>query len=332
MAVIKVGDILNEKGKELGLHLISSNTDLNRKVKFLGPHRPGLALSGYFDHFLPDRIQVFGETEISYLSKLSKNERARCLKGYFKFDIPCVIVCRNLRLPQELLAQASERKVPVMRSRLSSSSLMNKLSIYLEDRFAPELSLHGTLLDVYGVGVLIMGGSGTGKSECALELLARGHLLVADDVVDIKLKAGKILMGSGADLIRHYMEIRGLGIINVKEIFGAGAVRNRKRIGMVVTLERWNPKKEYERLGLEEKTYKTLGIEVPHLIIPVRPGRNIPVLVEVACLNQRLKRMGFYPAKELNRKLIESMKPARYGISNGLKKGVIEEGGLNEVF
>lgn len=328
MAVVKVGDILNEKGKELRLCLISpkgpKGSDpfgLSRKVKSLGPHRPGLALSGYFDHFLPDRIQVFGETEISYLSKLSKKERTRRLKDYFKFEIPCLIICRNPRLPQELLALSSERKVPIMRSRLSASSLMNKLSVYLDDKFAPELSLHGTLLDVYGVGVLIRGGSGTGKSECALELLARGHLLVADDVVDIKLKAANILMGSGAELIRHYMEIRGLGIINVKEIFGAGAVRNRKRIGMVVTLERWNPKKEYERLGLEEKTYKILGVRVPHLIVPVRPGRNIPVLVEVACLNQRLKRMGFYPAKELNRKLIESM-----------RKGTIEEGELNEVF
>lgn len=321
MAQVTVGELLAEKGEELKLRLFNPNTDLDRKVKSIEPYRPGLALTGYFDYFDHDRLQVFGKAEISYLTKLEEDERVGRLKDYFEYDIPCVIVTANLRLPQELLTLATERTIPVIRSNLSTPTLISKLILYLQDKFAPSLSLHGMLLDVYGVGVLIMGGSGVGKSECALELLERGHRLVADDVVDVTLKAGKVLMGSGAELIRHHMEIRGLGIINVKEVFGTSAIRNRKRIGMVVTLERWNPKKEYERLGLSERTHKVLGVELPHLVVPVRPGRNIPVLIEVAALNERLKRMGFYPARELNKKLIESM-----------KKGSIEEGDLDEVF
>ncbi len=321
MAVVKVGELLAEKGEELKLRLLTQNTDLDRKVKSVEPYRPGLALTGYFDYFDHNGLQVFGKAEISYLTKLDKDERAIRLKDYFEYDIPCVIVAANLRLPQELLTFGLKRTIPVIGSNLSTPILISKLIIYLEDKFAPSLSLHGTLLDVYGIGVLIMGGSGAGKSECALELLERGHRLVADDVVDVKLKVGKVLMGSGAELIRHHMEIRGLGIINVKEVFGTGAIRNRKRIGMVVTLERWNPKKEYERLGLAERTHKVLGVELPHLIVPVRPGRNIPILIEVAALNERLKRMGFYPARALNKKLIESM-----------KKRPIEDGDLDEVF
>lgn len=169
-------------------------------------------------------------------------------------------------------------------------------------------TLHSTLVDVYGVGVLLMGKSGVGKSECALELVERGQRLVADDIVKIELKGKKILIGeSGDELIKHYLEIRGLGIINVKDIFGVGGVRNQKRIGMVVCLKKWNPKEEYERLGLEEKTWTILDIELPYLIIPVRPGRNIPVLIEVAALTQRAKRMGLHPAKQLNRKLLVKM-------------------------
>ncbi|MCK4859752.1 MAG: HPr kinase/phosphorylase [Candidatus Omnitrophica bacterium] len=181
-----------------------------------------------------------------------------------------------------------------------------------------KITLHGTIVDVYGIGILLTGKSGTGKSECALELIERGQRLVADDMVSVEIKGKKILIGKSADeLIKHYIEIRGLGIINVKDIFGVGRVRNQKRLGMVVCLEQWNPKHEYERLGLEEKTYTILGIELPYLIIPVRPGRNIPVLIEVAALTQRAKRMGLHPAKQLDKKILKRMQ---------------KEKGLNEVF
>ena len=319
MVKLTVKDFLNAGKDKLDLKLINPGVNLGRRIKSAAFLRPGLALAGYFGYFTPSGVQIFDSPEISYLNKLSRSERLTCLKRYFSCDIPCIIITGNRSCPKELLRLAIKNDVAVIKSTLSTRHLINKITLYMEDELAPELSLHGTLLDVYGVGVLIIGKSGVGKSECALELIERGHRLVADDMVEIKLKAGKFLMGLGAELIRHHMEIRGLGIINVKEMFGVGAVRNRKRIGMVVTLERWDPKKEYERLGLEEKVYKILAIKLPHLVIPVRPGRNIAILIEVSALNQRLKRMGFHSAKELNKRLINAMG------KKALKQKVLDE-------
>ncbi|MEA3328269.1 MAG: HPr(Ser) kinase/phosphatase [Candidatus Omnitrophota bacterium] len=307
MVKLTVKDFLSAGKDKLDLKLLNPEVNLGRRIKTATFLRPGLALAGYFGYSTPSGVQIFDSPEISYLKKLSKSERSTCLQRYFSCDIPCIVITGNRSYPKELLKLAIKNNVAVIRSTLSTSRLINKIAVYLEDKLAPEFSLHGTFLDVYGVGVLIIGKSGVGKSECALELIERGHRLVADDMVEIKLKAGKFLMGRGAELIRYHMEIRGLGIVNVKEIFGVGAVRNRKRIGMVVTLEKWDSKKEYERLGLEEKIYKILAIKLPHLVIPVRPGRSIPILIEVSALNQRLKRMGFHPAKELNKRLIKSM-------------------------
>jgi HPr kinase/phosphorylase len=205
--------------------------------------------------------------------------------------------------PKELVKLAPLYKVAFMKSRLTSKLLFTRLSKYLEDFFSPQMSIHGVLLDIYGVGTLIIGKSGVGKSECALALVRRGHRLVADDIVDMRLEEGHILMGSGPELIRHHMEIRGLGIINIRNIFGIGAVRTRKRIEMVVSLEEWRPGKEYDRLGLDERKVSFLGVSMPELVIPVKPGRDIATLVEIAAMNQRLKRMGTHSARELTERL-----------------------------
>jgi HPr kinase/phosphorylase len=321
MVNLTVRDLLNATKDRLNLKLVNSGVNLDKRVKVCTISHPGPALAGYFGQFISGGVQIFDKPEISYLNKLSKKERIKCLQRYFSCNVPCIIIAGKQNCPREVIELALKANVAVIKSRICGPNLANKITLYLEDELAPEISLHGTLLDVYGVGVLIIGRSGVGKSECALELIERGHRLVADDMVDIKLKAGKFLMGRGAELIRHHMEIRGLGIINIKEIFGVGAVRNRKRIGMVVSLEKWDTKKEYERLGLEEKVYKVLGIKLPHLVIPVRPGRSIPILIEVSALNQRLKRTGFHPAKELNKRLIESM-----------RKKTVKQKELDEVF
>ncbi|MEA3560229.1 MAG: HPr(Ser) kinase/phosphatase [Candidatus Omnitrophota bacterium] len=327
MIKLTVRDFLNENKDKLDLKLINPKVKLNKKIKVTSLIQPVLILTGaltdkgYLDNSDHCGVQVFDNLGISYIKNLSKKERLTCLRRYFSCNISCIVIAGGQSCPGEIFEFAAKKNIAVIKSKFSARYLINKIAFYLEEELAPEVSLHGTFLDVYGVGVLIIGKSGVGKSECALELIERGHRMVADDMVEVKLKAGKFLMGQGAELIRHHVEIRGLGIINVKEIFGVGAIRNRKRIGMVVTLEKWDPKKEYERLGLEEKIYKILSLKLPHLIIPVRPGRNIPILIEVSALNQRLKRTGFHPAKELNKKLIESM-----------KKKAVKQKELDEVF
>jgi len=297
-----------EKMKDrLRLKLVTPEVKLTRKIHSADIHRPGLAFAGYFEYVAYDRIQILGQTEINYFEKLTPEQIDKHLTKYFTYKMPCIVISRNQKIPDFLINKAVKAKVPVFKSSFTTSKLSAQITVFLEEQQAPEISVHGTLVDVYGVGVLLLGKSGVGKSECALELIERGHRLVADDVVDIKLKIGVFLMGYSSELIGHHMEIRGLGIINILDIFGVGAIRNQKRVTLVVTLEKWNAKREYERLGLEEKTYDILGLELPHLIIPVRPGRNIPILLEVAALTQREKKMGINPAQEFNKRLINAM-------------------------
>ena len=294
--------------ERLRLRLVNTEVSLAGKIKSTDIHRPGLAFSGYYDYFACDSVQILGQTEINYCSsEMSVEKFGKSLDILFTYNIPCFVISRNQRVPELLLKKATEANVPIFRSPLTTSKLSAQITVFLEEQQAPETSVHGTLIDVYGIGVLLLGKSGVGKSECALELIERKHRLVADDVVDIKLKVGTILMGYSSDIIGHHMEIRGLGIINILDIFGVGSIRNQKRISLVVTLEKWNTRREYERLGLEERTYDLLGCELPHLVIPVRPGRNIPILIEVAALTQREKKMGINPAQEFNRRLIEAM-------------------------
>ncbi|MBU1862300.1 MAG: HPr(Ser) kinase/phosphatase [Candidatus Omnitrophica bacterium] len=305
--VITVEMFYKKLQEKLKLKLVTPGVKLTRAIRSADIHRPGLAFSGYYDYFAYDRVQILGQTEVNYFNTLNEKTTRKSLNKFFTYKIPCLIISLNQKIPQLLLERAIIARVPIFRSPMNTSKLSEQITVFLEKQQAPEISVHGTLVDVYGVGILLLGKSGVGKSECALELIERGHRLVADDVIDIRLRVGALLMGYKSEIISHHMEIRGLGIINILDIFGVGAVRNQKRVTLVVTLERWNPRREYERLGLEEKRYRLLNIDLPHLIIPVRPGRNIPILIEVAALTQRAKKMGINPAQEFNKRLLENM-------------------------
>lgn len=308
MKGITVKEFYESFKNKLKLELVAGEKGLSRKIKVAEINRPGLALAGYFKYFASKRVQVIGKVEMTYLGTISQERRKHQIRRLLSCDIPCCIVSRNYRPSRTLIEESNRMEIPLFRSPLITMILLNKATILLEDYFAPNTSMSGDLLEVFGVGVLLKGESGVGKSECALSLIKRGHRLIADDIVKIKLRGGDVPVGSGSPLTRHHMEIRGIGIINVQTLFGAGCIREDKRIDLVVSMEEWKPDKEYERLGLEECNFNILGVEVPYVIIPVRPGRDIALLVEVACLNQRLKWLGYHPARDLNKRLIGLMK------------------------
>jgi HPr kinase/phosphorylase len=270
--------------------------------------RPGLEMAGFFTYYPSERIQLLGKTELSFFNSLPKREREDRMEKLCTVETPCIIVSREMEVPDELIEAGKETGVPVLKSKLKTTHLSSLLTNYLEGRLAPMTSVHGVLVDVYGVGVLLTGSSGVGKSETALELVKRGHRLVADDSVEIRQTGENELVGNAPDLIQHLLEIRGLGIINVMTLFGAGAVRSYKKISVVMHLEFWESKKMYDRLGLEEETIKLVDSTIPQLTIPVRPGRNLAVIVEVAAMNFRLKRMGVNAAQQFSDKLNDVLK------------------------
>jgi HPr kinase/phosphorylase len=304
---IQVDTFFAKLEDRLKLKLVTPQVELNQKILTSDIHRPGLAFSGYFDYFACDSVQILGQTEINYFKTLTAAQIEKNISRLFTYKIPCFVVSRNQKVPPLLIAKAVSANIPIFKSPLTTSKLSAQITVFLEEMKSPEISLHATFIDVYGIGVLLLGKSGIGKSECALELIERGHRLVADDVVEIKLRVGSQLMGYSSEIIGHHMEIRGIGIINIVDIFGVGAIRSQKGVNLVVTLEKWNSKREYERLGLGEHFYELLGVQLPHLVIPVRPGRNIPILLEVAALTEREKRMGLNPAQAFNKRLIEVM-------------------------
>ncbi len=305
---IKVLDLLREQESLLRLkRVVYTPKSLENEIIVPDINRPGLAFVGFYDYFGYQRIQVIGKTEMTYFNKLDMVEKEEIIKKFMSYKIPCIIFSRNLKIPSLFKEEAEKNNIVILKSSLTTTKIVGSLTLYLDDCFAPSKNIHGTLLDVFGVGVLILGKSGVGKSECALELIERGHRLVADDVVNVSCKVGKFLVGSGVSFIRHHMEIRGLGIIDIKSIYGTRSVRNQKRLGLVVSLEEWDGSKKYERLGLEEKVYSILGISVPHYVIPVRPGRSIAILIEAATTSQRLKLMGINPVREIERKMFDIM-------------------------
>jgi HPr kinase/phosphorylase len=305
-----VKDLLENKGEELQLTLVAGQGGLERKVEEATINRPGLALAGYLKYFAYKRIQVLGKLEISYLEQLSQKEKERVLESLFQYPLCCIIITWAQDPPPILLKYGDEHKVAVFKTPLPTPKIISLLTKHLEEEFSPQTSVHGDLLDVHGVGVLILGESGVGKSECALELVEKGHRLVADDVVNIK-RRGNTLIGSSPELIKHHMEIRGVGVINIKQLFGASAICESKEINLVVRLEEWDASKEYDRLGLENPTACILDVEVPQASIPVRPGRDIAVIIEVAAMNHRLKQMGYHAAEEFSKELVEWIKKAR---------------------
>ncbi len=293
---VAVAELLDAVAEPLKLDLAAGRAGLENRIHLARVQRPGLALTGYTDYIRYGRVQILGSSEAGYLRKLRPASRAAILARLCQCRISCFVVTKGLVPPTELLSQAEARGIPVLTTPLESTAFIKLLSGLLEDRLATRLHLHGVLLDVFGLGVLILGDSGIGKSECALDLIDRGHRLVADDVVDIKRMAD-LLVGGSPDLTRYHMELRGLGVLNIKDLYGVSSIRLSKRVELVVQLERWEAGKEYDRLGLKDETFLILGVEVPLARMPVAPGRNIALLVEVAARNQLLREGGYDAAR-----------------------------------
>jgi HPr kinase/phosphorylase len=293
---VTVRELLAPQAPSLRRELLAGSSGLDRQVFLSRVQRPGLALTGYTDYIRYGRVQIVGGSEVGYLRKLQPRRRAAILAKLCRCPVSCFIVTKGLEVPPELLAAAEAADVPLLITSLQSTPFIKYLSSFLDERLALRLQLHSVLMDVFGLGVLIMGESGIGKSECALDLIDRGHRLVADDVVEIKCVAD-ILFGSSPDLTRYHMELRGLGVINIKDLYGVSSIRMAKKVELVVNLERWEAGKEYDRLGLQNEQFLILGVAVPLLRMPVAPGRNTAILVEVAARNQLLKERGYDAAQ-----------------------------------
>ncbi len=312
LPLVRVATLLEKLSGQLDLSVLAGSSGLDRLLRVSDVNRPGLALAGYLDYFACDRVQVLGNTETHYMEQLDLDILRERLENIFAYEIPCFVVSRGLEPVPVFIAMAEENGVPVLRSSYTTADVISKIIVFLADEFAPEEWVHGVVMDVFGVGVLLLGKPGVGKSEAALELVERGHRLVADDTVIVKRRRENLLFAECSPIIGHHMEIRGVGILDVKSIFGAGAVRDAKRVGLVIELEQWDETREYDRLGIDEETHTILGVTLPKRTIPVRPGRNLAIIIEVAALNQRLKEMGTHTARELDDKLIAEMSRASH--------------------
>lgn len=310
MAKVQTKDLLDE----FKLELVAGEDGLDREFIMSDISRPGIELTGYFRYYPKARLQILGKTELSYFNELTSEERkARSLKLCSKVT-PCIVITRGMDIPIEIIEACNEKSVPLLRSPYKTTRVVSRLTNFLESRFAPFTAIHGVLVDIHGVGVMIMGQSGVGKSETALELVKRGHRLVADDSVEIRQEDYDRLIGTSPKLIEHLLEIRGLGIINVMTLFGASAVRSHKEIDYVINLENWDEKKQYDRIGMEEETLKIIDVEIPKATIPVRPGRNVAVIIEVAAMNFRLKRLGLNAAEEFTARLAETIESEKHNL------------------
>ena len=304
---ISVETFFKKYGKTLKLELMGKERGSNRIIKEPTINRPGLALAGFFRYFAYKRLQVAGYAELSYLRRLSAAERETQLRALFARKIPGLIISRNQSLPGGLLKIAEESKTPVFKTSMITMEFINVATIALEDSFAPYVSEFGSMVDILGIGVLIKGKSGVGKSECVLGLIERGHSLVSDDITRFRNFGGRELFGTSSDLTRFHMEVRGIGVINVAAIFGIGAVRPEKRLDIIVTLKDWNDVDHIERTGLDRELIEIFGIKIPHITSPVRSGRDLARLVEVAALDQKLQSMGHHAAEEFNNRLLRIM-------------------------
>jgi len=267
-------------------------------------NRPGLQLAGYLEYFGPDRIQIIGMVETAYLASLTPEDRYKKLDAFFQQGFPCVIIARGLEIFPEMMEVSQKYNIPLLRTNEITSNFLSNIIRYLNLQLAPRVTKHGVLVEVYGEGILILGESGVGKSETALELVKRGHRLIADDVVEIRRVSDTTLLGTAPDIIRHFIEIRGIGILDVKNLYGVGSVKVIESISLIINLELWDNNKTYDRLGLSDEYTEILGIKIPSLTIPVRPGRNLAIIVEVAAINKRQKSMGYNAAKVLHERLM----------------------------
>jgi len=303
MAALTVGAFYERTKDLLELTMLGSPDGVERVVPTSDASGPGLVLAGYTGRFVPSRIQVLGETEVSYMRSLSDAERSRILDTFLGYPIPLVMVTKGLELPPGMDEMAKKHGVTILVSKLKTLEFYNRITPFLLDAFAPQTSLHGSLADVYGVGLLFTGASGIGKSECVLDLVERGHRLVADDLVITKRKGPDVLIGSGHPLQRHYMEIRGIGLIDVRAIFGVRSVRQQKRVEVVVVLQEWKEGMTVERTGLEMEQTTILGVEIPKITVPLNPGKNITVIAEVIAMNHLMRYSGQDPAEVFNERL-----------------------------
>lgn len=308
---LTVRRLLDERRESLQLELLNPGVGLDRVVADPDVSSPGIALTGYTERFAGDRMQVFGETEVSYLDGLSPEERRHKVECVFRFDIPAAFVTKGLPVSEEFLAVANECSIPILRSSLSTKEFYWRIKPYLDAVLAPRTHLHGSLADVYGVGLLFVGESGIGKSECVLDLVERGHRLVADDLVIVSKRGNDIILGEGHQLQAYHMEIRGLGIIDIRTLFGIHATRQQKRIEVMVQLERWEEGTTYTRTGLETEKTEILEVEIPKVTIPLNPGKNITVVSEVVAMNHLLEYAGVDSATAFNQRLRDHMRPVR---------------------
>jgi len=307
---ITVEQFFNEHGAALQMRLLSGEVNLKRIIREPTVNRPGLALSGFTQYFAYKRVQVFGNAEVFYLRTLTRSQREERYAYLFAYKIPCVVFSRGLKPDKEFLEAAEKSGVPVFHSPLVTMNFINNATLELETMFAPRGTEIGSMVDILGVGVIIKGESGIGKSEAVLALIERGYSLVADDVTKVTLVGGHEVIGNSSELTRNHMEIRGIGIINVAAMFGIKSIRRDKVLNLIVTLKAWNEVADVDRLGIEQEFCKVLGVEIPHIIIPVRPGRDLARLIEVAAYQTKLKISGYNAAQELNDRLIAQMKPS----------------------
>jgi HPr kinase/phosphorylase len=313
---VAVSELVSGEASTLQLALAAGAAGLGNRIHMARVQRPGLALTGYTDYIRYGRVQIIGASEAGYLAKLESRRRRAVLAKLCRCRISCFVATKGIVPSRELLAEAEARGIPVLRTPLDSTPFIKLLQVFLEERLATRLHLHAVLLDVFGLGVLVLGESGIGKSECALDLVDRGHRLVADDVVEVK-RMGDVLVGVSPDLTRYHMELRGLGVLNIKDLYGVSSIRLSKRVELVVQLERWDPAKEYDRLGLLGESYPVLGVPLPLARMPVAPGRNIALLVEVAARNQLLREGGYDAAKRFVERVDELVASPRTGAPRG---------------
>ncbi len=302
-----VQDLFDKYGEGLGLKLLAGEKGMKRPIRIPEVHRPGLSLSGYLKNYAKERMLIFGNVETLYLKDLSKDLRLERLRHILTAQTPAVIVAGRYPPPREMVRFCEEDGIPLFRTEMTTMNLLSRLTLLLNEEFSPTMTCHGTLVEAFGVGVLIQGDSSVGKSEAALGLIERGHRLISDDVVRIRLREGTYLDGAGPELTRHLMEIRGIGIINVAHLYGAVCVRDDKTVELIVRLEEWDDQRFYDRIGLDEQYCDILGINVPYHVLPVKPGRDVVLLIETIVLNHRLKEMGYNSAKEFNTKLLETI-------------------------
>ncbi len=311
MSSLTVGDILERRSDLLELELVRGSEGIGREIESSEISSPGLVLAGFTDRFPTGRLQVLGETEIAYLASLDSAQRTASLNTFYDFDVPAVFVTKGMTIPAELGELAEARSIPLIRSELKTGEFFRRIKPFLENEFAPTATIHGSLADIYGVGLLFVGASGIGKSECVLDLVERGHRLVADDVVRVRRRGVDLLIGRAMEQQQFHMEIRGIGIVDIRALFGIRSVRQQKRIEVVVQLEPWSDDATYERTGLDIETTEILGVAIPRVIVPLNPGKNITVISEVVAMRHLLRYAGVDSAQLFQANLQRSMRPVR---------------------